>query len=87
MMKPLAYVNMFNHGINDVKLQLKENNSPEPEFNVNLITVFSVVVREPKVETMGADGSVIENTARKPPRKPPRKLLKSSWMLSKTNQP
>ena len=26
------------------------NSSPEPEFNVNLVTAFSVIVREPKIE-------------------------------------
>ena len=26
------------------------NGSPEPEFNVNLVTAFSVIVREPKIE-------------------------------------
>lgn len=26
------------------------NGSPDPEFNVNLFTAFSVIVREPKIE-------------------------------------
>lgn len=33
MMKTLNYVNMFNHGINEVWHLLKENNSPQPDFN------------------------------------------------------
>lgn len=47
MMKVLNYVNMFNHGVNEVQSLLKANHSPEAEFNVNYVTVFSVVVREP----------------------------------------
>ena len=50
MMKTLNYVNMFSHGVNEVRHLLKDNRSPEPEFNVNLMTAFSVIVREPKVE-------------------------------------
>lgn len=48
MMKNLNYVNMFNHGVSEVQDLLKENQSPAAEFNVNLITAFSVIVREPK---------------------------------------
>ena len=47
MMKTLNYVNMFNHGVGDVQELLKENDSPVAEFNVNYLTAFSVVVREP----------------------------------------
>lgn len=47
MMKTLNYVNMFNHGVGDVQELMKENNSPVAEFNVNYLTAFSVVVREP----------------------------------------
>ena len=47
MMKTLNYVNMFNHGVGDVQELLKENDSPVAEFNVNYITAFSVIVREP----------------------------------------
>ena len=46
MMKTLNYVNMFNHGISEVQLLLKENQNPEAIFNVNYITAFSVVVRD-----------------------------------------
>ena len=46
MMKTLNYVNMFNHGVCEVQELLKENNSPEAEFNVGYMTAFSVVVRD-----------------------------------------
>ena len=39
---------MFNHGVSEVKNLLKENQSPVAEFNVKLVTAFSVIVREPK---------------------------------------
>jgi ATP-dependent DNA helicase RecG len=48
MMKNLNYVNMFNHGVSEVQDLLKENQSPAAEFNVNLVTAFSVIVRELK---------------------------------------
>ena len=48
MMKNLNYVNMFNHGVSEVQDLLKENQSPAAEFNVNLVTAFSVIVSEPK---------------------------------------
>ncbi len=48
MMKNLNYVNMFNHGVSEVQDLLKENQSPAAEFNVNLVTAFSVIVREPE---------------------------------------
>lgn len=35
---------MFNRGVKRVRELLEENNNPEPQFNVNLITVFQVVV-------------------------------------------
>lgn len=64
MMKTLNYVNMFNHGVNEVRHLLNENNSPEPEFNINLVTAFSVIVREPKVEVdvMGDENSSGQTT-------------------------
>ena len=43
-MRGMKYVNMFNRGIKRVRELLNENNNPKPEFNVNLITVFQVVV-------------------------------------------
>lgn len=43
-MRGMKYVNMFNRGIKRVRELLNENNNPKPQFNVNLITVFQVVV-------------------------------------------
>lgn len=47
MMRVLNYVNMFNHGIGEVRDLLKENENPEAEFNVDYLTAFSVIVRDP----------------------------------------
>ncbi len=44
-MRGLKYVNMFNRGIQRVKTLLKENDNPEPVFNVDKITAFEVIVR------------------------------------------
>lgn len=46
MMRTLNYVNMFNHGVRDVQQLLKENDSPEAVFNIDLVTAFSVVVKD-----------------------------------------
>lgn len=46
MMRTFNYVNMFNHGISDVQHLLKANNNPAAEFNIGLVTAFSVIVRE-----------------------------------------
>lgn len=46
MMRTLNYVNMFNHGISEVQHLLKANDNPAAEFNINLVTAFSVIVRE-----------------------------------------
>ena len=43
-MKIMGFVNMFNHGVQNVKDLLKENENPQPSFNVDKITVFEVVV-------------------------------------------
>ena len=64
MMKNLNYVNMFNHGVSEVQDLLKENQSPAAEFNVNLVTAFSVIVREPKDDdtaNVGKDGNVTKD--------------------------
>ncbi len=56
MMKNLNYVNLFNHGVSEVQDLLKENQSPAAEFNVNLVTAFRVIVREPEAaENMQKD--------------------------------
>ncbi|MBR4621180.1 MAG: putative DNA binding domain-containing protein [Salinivirgaceae bacterium] len=44
-MRGLKYVNMFNRGIQRVKTMLQENGNPEPEFKVDKITAFEVIVR------------------------------------------
>ena len=43
-MKTLGYVNMFNRGVGQVQIDLKENGNQPAEFNVNLITAFKVEV-------------------------------------------
>ncbi len=43
-MRGMKYVNMFNRGVRRVRKLLEENNNPEPHFNINLVTVFHVVV-------------------------------------------
>jgi len=65
MMKNLNYVNMFNHGVSEVQDLLKENQSPTAEFNVNLVTAFSVIVREPEAaETMQKGDHEMDETKR-----------------------
>ena len=44
MMRTLNYVNMFNHGIREVRSLLKENGNPEPQFKVDYITAFAVEI-------------------------------------------
>lgn len=51
MMRTLNYVNMFNHGVSEVYDLLEENGSPKADFNVGLLTAFSVVVREPEEQS------------------------------------
>lgn len=46
LMKTFNYVNMFNHGVTEVRDTLKINGNPPAEFNVNLLTAFSVIVRD-----------------------------------------
>ena len=66
MMKNLNYVNMFNHGVSEVQDLLKENQSPAAEFNVNLVTAFSVIVLESEAaETMQKDSDIIQKSIQK----------------------
>lgn len=51
MMRTLNYVNMFNHGVGEVLHLLEENGSPRANFNVGLLTAFSVVVKEPNEQS------------------------------------
>ncbi len=37
---------MFNHGITEVQDALRENENPPAEFNVNLVTAFSAVLKD-----------------------------------------
>ena len=61
IMRNLNYVNMFNHGIYEVGEQLRANNCPEPIFNVNLMTAFSVIVKEPVKKSLTNSGNVGDN--------------------------
>lgn len=45
-MKTMGYVNMFNRGVRQVQLDLKENGNKPAEFVVNLITAFRVNVKD-----------------------------------------
>ena len=44
-MKTFGYVNMFNRGVGQVQIDLKENGNPPADFDVNLITAFKVDVK------------------------------------------
>lgn len=44
-MRGLKYVNMFNRGVQRVKILLNDNGNPEPVFNVDKITAFEVIIR------------------------------------------
>ena len=63
IMKTLNYVNMFNHGITEVQKLLKENNNPPAVFNVNYLTVFSVIVKDDVTKDVTKD-SIHELTER-----------------------
>lgn len=65
MMRTLKYVNMFNHGVSEVQALLRDNSSPEAEFNVNLVTAFGVIVREPQNLTIQKTHETIQNTIQK----------------------
>lgn len=45
-MKAFEHVNMFNHGITEVQDALHTNDNPPAEFNVNLVTAFSVILKD-----------------------------------------
>jgi ATP-dependent DNA helicase RecG len=44
-LKTLGYINKFNFGINTAIKYLKENNNPDPEFDLSLVTAMKVTVR------------------------------------------
>ena len=78
MMKNLSYVNMFNHGVSEVQDLLKENQSPVAEFNVNLVTAFSVIVREPEAaDTMQKDLDTMQKNMQKAMQKDPNTIQKA----------
>lgn len=83
IMKTFDYVNMFNHGVTEVGDALKENGNPPAEFNINLVTAFSAIIRdeektyEESVENVNLD---IAYTQLKPQLKPEYKLLLDSLL-------
>ena len=78
MMKNLNYVNMFNHGVSEVQDLLKENQSPAAEFNVNLVTAFSVIVHEPEAaETIQKNPDTMQKTMQKNMQKDPKTIQKA----------
>ncbi len=66
MMKNLNYVNMFNHGIGEVRDLLKENQSPAADFNVGLVTAFSAIVHEPaNLDTIQKEPETMQKSKKK----------------------
>ena len=62
-----ANENQKYHGVSEVQDLLKENQSPAAEFNVNLVTAFSVIVREPtddNAANVGKDGNVTKDVTK-----------------------
>lgn len=53
-MKIMGYVNMFNRGVRQVQLDLKENGNQPAMFDVNMLTAF-------KVNVVENGGNVVEN--------------------------
>lgn len=49
-MKTLGYVNMFNRGIRQVQIDLKENGNKPATFDVSMITAFEVKVESKEIE-------------------------------------
>lgn len=45
-MKSLGYVNRYNRGIGQVQKELTSNGNPKADFDVNLLTAFSVTVQK-----------------------------------------
>lgn len=45
-MRTLGYVNMFNRGIGQVQIELKNNGNPPAEFNIDLLTAFAVNIKK-----------------------------------------
>lgn len=65
--KTLGYVNMFNRGVKEVQIQLKENGNPPAVFNVDNLTVFEVTVfrnNSSPIDTMGTSRGTSQGTSR-----------------------
>lgn len=62
-MKTLGYVNMFNRGVGQVQIDLKENGNQPTEFTVNLIMAFKVEVKVSQSCTNENGGKVIGDVA------------------------
>lgn len=52
VMRNLNYVNMFNHGVQEVQALLRENQNPAANFNVNYLTAFSVIVKDEETASL-----------------------------------
>lgn len=93
MMKTFNYVNMFNHGIIEVRDTLKANDNPPAEYNVNLLTAFSVVIRdehptyEDSLEGVQSDKLVQETLANLNQLKPELKQHVISLIISLKDEP
>ena len=56
-------MNMFNRGIQRVKVLLQENGNPEADFNVNKLTAFEVVIRPSLSLNLVTDGEKVTKLA------------------------
>jgi len=65
MMRTLNYVNMFNHGVREVKSQLAENGNPEPLFKVDYVTAFAVEILEARDEETGENAELGQELVQK----------------------
>lgn len=57
-LKILGYVNRFNRGIERVKQELKENNNPNPVFDIKSLASFRVTVKDNFKQTIKASGEI-----------------------------
>ena len=62
-MKTLGYVNMFNRGVRQVQMDLKENGNKPAEFKVNLITAFAVEVQSVEGDTQDVTQDVTQENS------------------------
>lgn len=83
IMKTFDYVNMFNHGVTEVQDALKDNGNPPAEFNVDLVTAFSAIVKDEEKtyeESINDVNLDITYTQLKPQLKPDYILLLNSLL-------